>query len=105
MSSTIFGHGGKHKRGKKDDDNSENSDVDDDFADEATDNDPEVENDKSDLDGITDPEDIAEDRSNKADSFNGRCTRRQGFGTLSRSTKEYHNSSTGKCFLGREGLN
>jgi hypothetical protein len=73
MSSTIFGRGGKRKRGKKDDDNSENSDVDDDFADEATDNDPEVENDESDLDGIIDPEDIAEDGSNKADSFNGKA--------------------------------
>jgi hypothetical protein len=58
MPSTIFGHGGKRKRGKKYDDNSESSDMGDDFADEATDDEPEVENDDSDLDGITDPEDI-----------------------------------------------
>jgi hypothetical protein len=71
MSSTIFGRSGKRKRGKKDDDKSESSDVDDDFVDEATDNEPEVENDNSDLNGTTDPEDIAEDGSNKASSFNG----------------------------------
>ncbi|KAJ8590283.1 hypothetical protein M405DRAFT_171403 [Rhizopogon salebrosus TDB-379] len=79
-------------------------------------------NDNSDLDGTTDPEDIAEDGSNKADFFNGEAfdaasiinfnSRKladvladKDLATLSRSTKEYHNSSTGKRFPGREGLN
>ncbi|KAG1793722.1 uncharacterized protein HD556DRAFT_1308549 [Suillus plorans] len=69
MTSTIFS--GKHKRGKgdNDDDNSENSDVDDDFADEAP-NEPDMDNDDSELD-VTDPDDIAEDGSKKVDSFDG----------------------------------
>ncbi|KAG1826379.1 dynein heavy chain, N-terminal region 1-domain-containing protein [Suillus variegatus] len=67
MTSTIFS--GKRKRGKgdNDDDNSENSDVDDDFADEAP-NEPDMDNNDSELD-VTDPDDIAEDGSKKVDSF------------------------------------
>lgn len=65
MSSAIFG--GKRKRGKGDDNDSENSDVDDDFADEAPDE-PDVESNDSELD-VTDPDDIAENGSKKADSF------------------------------------
>lgn len=72
MSSTIFGS--KRKRGKEDgtDNDSETSDVDDDFADEleAGPDEPEGNNDESDLD-VTDPQDIAEDGSSKADSFDG----------------------------------
>ncbi|KAG1743283.1 uncharacterized protein EDB91DRAFT_1081218 [Suillus paluster] len=69
MSSTIFG--GKRKRGKEDenDDDDETSDVDDNFTDELEAG-PDEDNNDSDLD-VADPEDIAEDSSSKADSFDG----------------------------------
>jgi hypothetical protein len=61
MTSTIFG--GKQKQRKGDDDDNENSDVDNDFTDEAPDE-PDVENNDSEL-YVTDHEDIAEDSSKK----------------------------------------
>jgi hypothetical protein len=66
---TLIIFGGKRKRGKGGDDDNENSDVDDDFTDEAPDE-PDVENNDSEL-YVTDPEDIAEDGSKKVHSFDG----------------------------------